>query len=471
MAYLSPDLKNTYDLAVAGAGPMGLITAITAAREGLNVCLVDYKEQKYIGRKVCGDFMGESIIGFIKDNLKLDYSDIITNKLNHMNIYSPDGTVISKDSDGVMIDRYEFSQALLKDALKTGCTLYESCICKEPVIENGYVCGVKIYDKDAEKSSVIFSNIVVDSTGAAGILRKQVCDNEFFDSSFIERDIKPEDMSRSYRQIRKLDSPLDNADTGKMILLPESRGYYWFFPVDADTANVGIGVASNYKEENLKEMLEAIMAKDEIFNGSKIIKDGSGVVPTRRALYSPAGNGIMFGGDAAFQTDPITGGGIGPSIGAAYMLAMIAAEAIKNNDVSQEGLWGYNRWYHDPNNKLNAKYGGNLFDGGKQAGKDVIRILVQSLENKQVDWAFKNYVDNSTVSKLISADSDITIGDKAGIAIDVAQNPFLLKIGKVIPLMKEMNKAYENYPQTPDLFPAWKNEVDSIYDKVYNICG
>jgi len=470
MTDLSPELKNTYNLTVAGAGPMGLITALTAAQKGLSICIVDYKEEKNIGNKVCGDFMGESVIGFIKDNLNLDYSNIITNKLNHMDLYSPDGTVISMPSDGVMINRHEFSQALLKDALKAGCTLYKSCICKEPVIENGYVCGVKIYDKDAEKSSIIFSNIVVDATGAAGILRKKVCDNESFDSSFIERDIKPEDMSRSYRQIIKLKNPLDNADTGKMILLPGPGGYYWVFPKYADTVNVGLGIAGNHKEENLKEMLEVIMAEDEIFNSSKIIDEGSGVVSTKRAIYSPVGNGIMFGGDAAFQTNPLTGGGIGPSIGAGFMAATMAAEAIKNNDVSQESLWGYNRLYYDTDNELREEYKADLFDGGKHPGRDIIRILVQSLEDKQVDWAFKNYVNNSTVSKLISADSNITIGDKAGIVKDVAQNPFLLKIGKVIPLMKEMNKAYENYPQTPDLFSAWKNEVDLIYDKVYKLC-
>ncbi|MCK4926870.1 MAG: NAD(P)/FAD-dependent oxidoreductase [Candidatus Aenigmarchaeota archaeon] len=463
MAYLSPELKNTYNLAVAGAGPMGLFTAITAARKGLSVCIVDYKEEKDIGRKVCGDFMGESVIGFIKDNLNLDYSDIITNKLKHMDIYSPDGTVISVPSDGVMIDRHTFSQKLLKDTLKEECDLKSACICKEPVIKDGCVCGVKIYDKNAEKSYVIHSDIVVDATGAAGILRKKACDNKFFDSPFIERYIDPEDMSRSYRQIIKLKNPLDNTDTGKMNLLSESGGYYWFFPVDADTANVGIGIARNHKEDNLKEMLEAIMAEDEIFNGSLMIEDGGGVVPTRRALYSLVDNGIMFGGDAAFQTNPLTGGGIGSSIGAGFMLATIAAEAIKNNDVSQEGLWGYNTWYYGSNNELRKKYRGDLFDGGIQAGRDIIRTFVQSLENKQVDWIFKNYMDRSTFSDMTSANSDLlTPKRKAKILIRGIRNPILLRIGETISLMKEMNEVYENYPSTSDLFSDWKKEVDSI---------
>ncbi len=522
MTELSPELKDTYDLIVVGAGTAGCSAAITAAQKGLSVCIVDYKEEKDIGDKVCGDLMGEPIIRFIKENLgldysdiitnklknldysniiinelknldysdiitnelknldyfniildelkNLDYSDIITNKLNHMDVYSPDGTVISMPSDGVMIDRLRFGQALLADAIKENCDLKYSYRCKGPVIEDGYVCGVKIKDEKTGSVSTLRSKIVVDASGAGGILRKELCDNKFFDSSFIERDIDPEDRSCSYRQIIKLENPLDNTDTGKMHLQPESGGYSWVFPEDEKTVNVGIGVACNNKKKKLKERLEAIMAEDEIFNGSELIEEGSGVVPTRRSFYSPVGKGIMFVGDAGSGVNPLTGGGIGSSIGAGFMAATIAAKAIKNKDVSQEGLWGYNTWYHDPNNELRKEYGAGLFDGGIQAGRDIIRIFVQSLKNKQVDWIFKNYIDNSIFSDMVSADSGIlTPKRKAEILIRGIRNPILLRVGEVISLMKEMNEVYENYPQTPDMFPDWRKEVESIDAKLNDL--
>ncbi len=522
MTELSPESEKIYDLIIVGAGTGGCSAAITAAQKGLSVCIVDYKEEKDIGDKVCGDLMGEPIIRFIKENLGLDYSDImtnklknrdysniiinelknldysdiitnelknldyfniildelknidysdiITNKLNRMDVYSPDGTVVSKDSDGVMIDRHKFGQALLADAIEEGCTLYDSYRCEGAVIEDGCVCGVNIKDEKTGSVSTLRSKIVVDASGAGGILRKELCDNKFFDSSFIERDIDPEDMSCSHRQIIKLKNPLDNTDTGKMNLLPESRGYSWFFPEDEKTVNVGIGVACNNKKKNLKKRLKAIMAEDEKFNGSELIEEGRGVVPTGRSFYSLVTGGFMLVGDAGSEVNPLTGGGIGSSIGAGFMAATIAAEAIKNKDVSQEGLWGYNAWYYDSNNELRKEYGADLFDGGIQAGRDIIRIFVQSLKNKQVDWIFKNYIDNSTFSDMVSADSGIlTPKRKAEILIRGIRNPILLRVGEVISLMKEMNEVYENYPQTPDLFPDWKKEAESIYAKLSDL--
>lgn len=457
------DLENTYDLVIIGAGTGGCTTAIAAAQEGLNVCIIDSKEKEDIGAKVCGDLMGKPIISFINDHLGLDYSDIITNELNGMDVYSPDGTVIPMPANGVMIDRYKFGQALLNDALKAGCDLKDSCKCNGPVIEDSYVCGVELYDRIRNKESVIHSKIVVDASGTSGGFRKNVCDIDSFDTSYLERDIEPKDMSCSYRQIVELKNPLDNAHKGKMILLPEVGGYYWVFPESENKVNVGIGVACNHKKKILKKRLENIKTEDKIFDSSKVIEGGGGSVPTRRSLYSLVANGFMLVGDAGSEVNPLTGGGLGPSIGAGYMCAKTAAKAIKNQDVSQKGLWEYNIWYHDPSNKLRFEYKADLFDGGI-VGRDVIREFVQSLSNADVNWAFKNYIDDpTTFSKIVSADSSLlTFKRKAQTLIKGVKNPILLKMGEILSLMEEMNEIYENYPATPDLFSDWKKEVDSV---------
>ncbi|MEA2003957.1 MAG: NAD(P)/FAD-dependent oxidoreductase [archaeon] len=470
MAQIYSDLDKTYDLIIVGAGTGGCSTAITAAREGLDVCIIDSKGNEGIGRKVCGDLMGKSIISFINDHLGLDYSDIITNELNSMDIYSPDGTVIPMPADGVMIDRYKFGQAFLNDALKAGCDLKDSCRCNGPVIEEGYVCGVELYDSIQKKESVIRSRIIVDASGASGGFRKKVCGSDSLDTSYLKRDIEPRDMSCSYRQIIELKNPLDDVHKGMITLLPEFGGYYWVFPEDEKTANVGIGIACNHKKKILKKRLEYIMAEDEIFNGSKIIEGGGGSVPTRRSFYSLVANGIILVGDAGSEVNPLTGGGIGPSIGAGYMCAKTAAEAIKNNDVSQNSLWKYNTWYHDPNNKLRLEYKADLFNGGIHAGRDVIREFVQSISDADVNWSFKNCVNNSTFSKIVSADSSLlTPKMKAESLIKGIRNPILLRIGETMSLMKEMNEIYENYPATPDMFPGWKKEVESVDAKFNNI--
>lgn len=38
-----PDMVNTVDLTIIGAGPSGLVSALWAVRQGLTVCLLDKK--------------------------------------------------------------------------------------------------------------------------------------------------------------------------------------------------------------------------------------------------------------------------------------------------------------------------------------------------------------------------------------------------------------------------------------------
>ncbi|MBS7649486.1 FAD-dependent oxidoreductase, partial [Candidatus Bathyarchaeota archaeon] len=46
------------DVIVVGAGTGGCIAAKTVAKAGLSVCLIDCKDAKSIGDKVCGDAIG-----------------------------------------------------------------------------------------------------------------------------------------------------------------------------------------------------------------------------------------------------------------------------------------------------------------------------------------------------------------------------------------------------------------------------
>ncbi|MEM2352136.1 MAG: FAD-dependent oxidoreductase, partial [Thermoproteota archaeon] len=48
-----------FDVIVVGAGTAGCMAAWTAAKAGLSVCLIDYKDYDSIGDKVCGDAIGK----------------------------------------------------------------------------------------------------------------------------------------------------------------------------------------------------------------------------------------------------------------------------------------------------------------------------------------------------------------------------------------------------------------------------
>ena len=58
-----------FDVVIVGAGTGGCMTARTAAKAGLKVCLIDRKERAFIGEKICGDAVGKHHF----DNLGLAY--------------------------------------------------------------------------------------------------------------------------------------------------------------------------------------------------------------------------------------------------------------------------------------------------------------------------------------------------------------------------------------------------------------
>ncbi|UCG04600.1 MAG: FAD-dependent oxidoreductase, partial [Candidatus Heimdallarchaeota archaeon] len=54
------------DVLIIGAGPAGVISAITCAKMGLDVILVDSKSFDQIGNKVCGDGLFKSYTSFLE---------------------------------------------------------------------------------------------------------------------------------------------------------------------------------------------------------------------------------------------------------------------------------------------------------------------------------------------------------------------------------------------------------------------
>jgi len=52
------NLDKNFDVIVVGAGTGGSIAARFVAEKGLRVCLIDRKDKKDIGNKICGDAVG-----------------------------------------------------------------------------------------------------------------------------------------------------------------------------------------------------------------------------------------------------------------------------------------------------------------------------------------------------------------------------------------------------------------------------
>ncbi|MGV8174304.1 MAG: NAD(P)/FAD-dependent oxidoreductase, partial [Methanothrix sp.] len=124
-------------------------------------------------------------------------------------------------------------------------------------------------------------------------------------------------------------------------------GYAWSFPKGEKLANIGLGIqGSRSKPGEAVRLLHQLM-KSRFPNG-KIVEMVVGGDPCSGPIESATADGVMLVGDAAHQTDPLTGGGILNAMRAGVIAGDVAAKASSAGDFSRKGLFEYeSRWRED----------------------------------------------------------------------------------------------------------------------------
>lgn len=439
-----------YNVIVVGAGTGGTMAAKTAAKAGLKVLLIDKKPKHRIGDKVCGDAIGRHHF----DNLGLSYpkGDELESVFEGIEVYSPDLETVfrikGEKLEGFGVNRYLFGQRLLKEALDAGAELKDNTNVVKPIVKENFVKGVVVKSRNEIKE--IKANIVIDASGVSGVIRKRLT-SEFE----VEKEILQEDLIVAYREIRELREPDENPNYAKIYLTQNIApgGYYWIFPKKNGTiVNVGIGVQSGVNAPNPKKQLYKYVLNKGLFKDSKIIHGGGGAVPTRRPLDCLTANGVMFVGDAAFQVNPVHGGGIGPSMIAGKIAGEVATEALEKGDASREGLWNYNV-------RFMKEY------GAKQAGLDIFRWFLQKLSDNELSWGMKHRLvtEQDILRANLGEDLKLNITEKAvRFFRGIRRLSFLQKLREVADTMKKIKQLYRNYP-IPEKFEKWRNEVHRTF--------
>jgi geranylgeranyl reductase family protein len=450
-------LKKSFDVIVVGAGTGGSTAARFAAKEGLDVCLIDRKPKKLIGDKICGDAVGTEIFDYLQ--ISHPKGDELSCHIKGAKLYTPNLqkciTLMDPKQAGYIVNRLEFGQRLLTEALETGIALFlDNTMALDLLYDNNQVSGVKVKLEDGTKVN-LNSRIVIDASGFYSPLRKKV------KSSIIEKQISKEDTILCYREIVKF-SPQDlkvkDPEYISIILDKEKApgGYIWYFPKDSSSLNIGLGAFMQYKGQ-VKELYKKNVFNNYIKTSKfEIISSGGGVVPIRRPLWSCADNGIMFVGDAACQVNPLHGGGIDPSMRAGYLAANCAKSAIDANDVSIGSIWPYN-------------YEVMTSFGAEFASLDLLRMVLQVLNNNELNFGLEQDLLTGEEILEISSSGDLNLSllDMTVKAFKGISNPnLLLDLNYLRIRMKEISKLYKKFPIDISKFEQWKSSVIQVYDKV-----
>jgi digeranylgeranylglycerophospholipid reductase len=326
-------MKAAYDVVVVGAGPAGSAAAIRAAEGGLDVLLIEKRQE--IGVPVrCGEATDiETTQRFIPLDRRW-----IARHIDKYAVHNAVGecVVVPPSSDTIILDRKVFDPSLAQRAAHVGAEVRASATAVGLLRDNGAISGVKI--KSMGRSFSVRAKLVVAADGTesqiarwAGLKTIPPLGDFYTGLQFTLAGLR-----------RCINPDFCEYHIGNETVAP--GGYVWVFPKDEESANVGIVIGANRaREVSAQTWLERFVERH--YPGASILNVVAGGIPITGAIKQMATDGLMVVGDAAHQADPLTAGGISLGMMGAEMAMQVAVSAIKRGDVSERTLREYeNLW-------------------------------------------------------------------------------------------------------------------------------
>ena len=309
------------DVLVVGAGPAGCAAAITAARAGLDVLMVD--KAAFPRDKCCGDGLTTlalrqlESLGFPPDSVP-SWQDVDGAWLR-----SPSGREVLVPLPGrgfaAVTPRLELDHALVEHARRAGVAIRERCAFTRLSMNPDSVT-VTVTDQD-ESTAEVTARWVIAADGMWSPIRKHL--------GFTEPGYRGE-----WHAFRQYVGNVTGPAAERLIvwfepdLLP---GYAWSFPLPGQRANLGFGVLRDDERriQDMAQLWRDLLARPHVRAalGPDAVMEGRHTawpIPAR-VDRSVSGSGrVLFVGDAVAACDVLTGEGIGQAL----LTGELAADAV-----------------------------------------------------------------------------------------------------------------------------------------------
>ncbi|RLG39773.1 MAG: hypothetical protein DRO05_08050 [Thermoproteota archaeon] len=435
------------DVLVAGGGVAGSLISFFLASSGFEVILLEQKSRDDT-MKVCGDAIGKHHF----DNVGIPHpsGEELAGTFKGVKVVAPnekDEVIVG--GEGYALNRPLFIKRLRKMALDAGAELLDKHAVLKPIVDGSWLKGLEVFDLRAGERKEIEATVTIDATGVPAVVRSRL-PAEWP----VSEKVPPEDYDVCYREIIEM----DGVETGYAVIYLSTviapGGYWWWFPKNERTVNVGLGVKGGGSSPNPQKNYEKYV-RPKLGRIKLVIHAGGGICPTRRTISCMVWNGFVAVGDAACTANPIHGGGMGPAMLSAKSAAQAIEEALSREDPSVKGLWSYQNRYME------------LY-GAKQAGLDVLRMYLQLMSDEELNFVFeKGVISSADVGEIgYKGDLGSTLISKVSSAIRLLSRPSLLaRLKKVKDYMDKARELYYSYPKSPEDFKRWKIEVDELFEE------
>lgn len=170
--------SDSYDVAIAGAGPAGTSAAIHLAARGMRVLLVERK--KFPSAKLCGEFISpECFAHFEQLGVAEDINAAGGARLIETSFYSRRGNKVTVPSHwfgnrlaAIGLSRAEMDLLLLERAKRVGVTVFEDAHASDLILEDQRVRGIRL--KLGNRVGEYRAHITIDATGRTRSLARRI---------------------------------------------------------------------------------------------------------------------------------------------------------------------------------------------------------------------------------------------------------------------------------------------------------
>ncbi len=307
---------------IVGCGPAGAACAITARRHGMQATVIDKAE--FPRDKCCGDGLTTSALHLL-ESLGIQPRDVPSwNSVDAVHLRAPDGRAIElplPKNDGLfaaIASRLDLDLALRDAAIAAGAQ----------VIEGSAVIDVAQTTNDVTvtlaNGAIHSGDYLVAADGMWSPVRKMVCGGD-------------EKYLGEWHAFRQYLADVSGPARDRLYvwfepdLLP---GYAWSFPLSDGRVNIGYGIlrGGDISAHDTREIWNGLFDRPHI---KESLGEGYTLVNRHTAWPIPAmidkvtltKGRVLFVGDAARATDPMTGEGIGQAL----LTGMLAAEAVSRS--------------------------------------------------------------------------------------------------------------------------------------------
>jgi geranylgeranyl reductase family protein len=313
------------DVLVIGAGPAGSAAAITLARAGLDVVLVD--QHRFPRDKVCGDGLIPDAHHALRKLGVLDAVMAQAQASGFVGCIGPRGGRIDVPGELAVLPRQQLDEIVCRTAVAAGARMFAPLRFVAPLEADGVVVGARLQQGAATRE--LRARWVLLATGAVP--------QALLAAGMSQRHTPSGVALRGYVK--------NDAMVGRITALEIvwhralAPGYGWIFPCRDGVFNIGVGIADSHNERrngrlakralNLRQVMDDFQqvyapARD-LMQGGTLLGPMKGA-PLRCTLEGARYTrpGLLVVGEAAGSTYSFTGEGIGK----AYETGIHAAEAV-----------------------------------------------------------------------------------------------------------------------------------------------